>query len=61
MTRADPLERVGRFAGDIMSKAIRKFFKEGTIRISREKERSIYFYGMVLFFIFYLLDLLVRR
>jgi hypothetical protein len=61
MTRVDPLERVNKFAGDIMSKAIKKFFKEGTIRISREKERSIYFYGMVLFFIIYLLDLLVRR
>jgi hypothetical protein len=61
MIRADPLERVGKLAGDIMSKAIKKFFKEGTIKISREKERSIYFYGMVLFFIFYLLDLLVRR
>jgi hypothetical protein len=34
--------------------AIKKFFRQGTIRISREKERAIYFYATLLFLLAYL-------
>jgi hypothetical protein len=43
-----------------MTRVIKKFFREGAIKISREKERSIYFYATILLFIIYLLDRLAR-
>jgi hypothetical protein len=38
-----------------MRSALRKFFRQGAIRIPREKERAIYFYATVVLVIVYLL------
>ncbi len=37
-----------------MSRRLKQFFRQGAIRIPREKERAIYFYATVVFFILYL-------
>jgi hypothetical protein len=34
--------------------SVKKFFRQGAIRISREKERAIYFYATVIFVLVYL-------
>lgn len=39
-----------------MNDALKKFFRQGAIRIPREKERAIYFYAFVGFLIIYLLQ-----
>ena len=38
-----------------MKNALRKFIRQGAIRIPREKERAIYFYATVVLVIVYLL------
>jgi hypothetical protein len=41
-----------------MNSALKRFFRQGAIRVPREKERAVYFYAMVVLFILYLLNLL---
>jgi hypothetical protein len=41
-----------------MNDALKRFFRQGAIRIPREKERAVYFYAMVGLFGLYLLNLL---
>jgi hypothetical protein len=39
---------------DTVKQALKKFFQQGNIRISREKERAFYFYATLLFLLAYL-------
>lgn len=39
-----------------MNAALKGFFKQGAIRISREKERAIYFYATMVLIALYLLN-----
>lgn len=39
-----------------MSSALKRFFRQGAIRIPREKERVIYFYAAVVLFVLYLVN-----
>jgi len=38
-----------------MNSALKKFFRQGAIRIPRDKERAIYFYATLIFLIVYVL------
>jgi hypothetical protein len=43
-----------KFNGEKTTDTVRKFFRQGAIRISREKERAVYFYATVIFVLLYL-------